>query len=433
MLRLRKTDMNNKLIRRYLRYALSASLLLVLIAGAVTVYAAFPGANGKIAFDSDRDGNEEVYVMNADGTGQTNLSNNPAWDGIPVWSSDGTKIVFSSMRDGDFEVYVMNVDGSGQTNLTNNPGQTDYNGSWSPDGTKIVFTSLRDGNSEIYVMNADGSGQTNISNNPAWEDTADWSPDGTKIAFGTNRKGGCCPNPQDHEIFVMNADGSNQTNITNNSEPDSDPDWSPDGTKIVFNKRVGLNHEIFVMNADGSNQTNLTNSPGNEGTNAWSPDGTKIAYAGYRDDANNQDIYVMNTDGTGQTRLTNDPGYDSYPDWQPIHNFSGFFQPVDNLPTLNSIKAGQAVPVKFSLNGDQGLNIFAAGYPRSQNIQCDLTTVVDGIEETVTAGSSSLSYNPSTDTYTYVWKTDKAWANTCRQLVLKLNDGTYHRANFKFK
>jgi hypothetical protein len=116
-----------------------------------------------------------------------------------------------------------------------------------------------------------------------------------------------------------------------------------------------------------------------------------------------------------------------------IYNFSGFFQPVDNLPTLNVVKAGSAIPVKFRLSGDQGLNIFAAGYPRSQIIQCDSTAVVDGIEETVTAGSSSLSYNPSTDTYTYVWKTDKAWANTCRQLVVKLNDGTCHQANFKFK
>jgi hypothetical protein len=115
------------------------------------------------------------------------------------------------------------------------------------------------------------------------------------------------------------------------------------------------------------------------------------------------------------------------------YNFNGFFQPVDNLPTLNVVKAGQAVPVKFSLNGDQGLNIFAADYPRSQNIECDLTTVVDGIEVTVTAGSSSLSYDPSTDTYTYVWKTDKAWANKCRQLVVKLNDGTEHVAYFRFK
>jgi len=116
-----------------------------------------------------------------------------------------------------------------------------------------------------------------------------------------------------------------------------------------------------------------------------------------------------------------------------LFNFTGFFQPVDNLPTLNMVKAGQAIPVKFSLNGDQGLDIFAAGYPISQKIECDSTTMLDGIEETVTAGSSSLSYDPSTDTYTYVWKTNKAWANTCRQLVVKLKDDTYHQANFKFK
>ena len=89
--------------------------------------------------------------------------------------------------------------------------------------------------------------------------------------------------------------------------------------------------------------------------------------------------------------------------------------------------------MKFSLNGDQGLAIFAAGYPKSEEIACNSTVLVDGIEETVTAGSSSLSYNPSTDQYTYVWKTDKAWANTCRQLVVKLSDSTFHRANFKFK
>ena len=115
-----------------------------------------------------------------------------------------------------------------------------------------------------------------------------------------------------------------------------------------------------------------------------------------------------------------------------IFKFSGFFQPVDNPPTLNTVKAGSAVPVKFSLNGDQGLSIFAAGYPKSEQIACDSTEPADGIEETVTAGGSSLSYDPTTDQYTYVWKTNKAWANSCRQFVVQLNDGTFHRANFKF-
>jgi hypothetical protein len=115
------------------------------------------------------------------------------------------------------------------------------------------------------------------------------------------------------------------------------------------------------------------------------------------------------------------------------NQFSGFFQPVDNLPTLNVVKAGSAIPVKFSLNGDQGLNIFAAGFPVSISINCDTGAPQDAIEVTVTAGNSSLSYSAGTGTYTYVWKTDKAWAGMCRQLVVRLNDGTDHVANFMFK
>jgi hypothetical protein len=114
-----------------------------------------------------------------------------------------------------------------------------------------------------------------------------------------------------------------------------------------------------------------------------------------------------------------------------IYKFSGFFQPVDNLPVFNSVKAGSGVPIKFSLSGNQGLNIFASGYPVSQKITCASNSPVDAVEETATSGSSSLSYNAATDRYTYIWKTDKAWANSCRQLIVKLIDGTEYRANFK--
>jgi len=114
-------------------------------------------------------------------------------------------------------------------------------------------------------------------------------------------------------------------------------------------------------------------------------------------------------------------------------NFDGFFQPVDNLPVFNQVKAGQSVPVKFSLIGNRGLDIFAVGYPKSDQIPCDSTALVDGIEDTSTAGSSSLVYDAASDQYIYAWKTDKAWANTCRQLVLTLKDGSSHRANFTFK
>jgi hypothetical protein len=114
------------------------------------------------------------------------------------------------------------------------------------------------------------------------------------------------------------------------------------------------------------------------------------------------------------------------------YNFTGFFQPVDNHPALNVARAGSATPIKFSLGGDQGLNIFAAGYPTSRPIACDSSALLDPVEETATAGSSGLSYNPATNTYTYVWKSVKSWSGTCRQLMVKFDDGTDHAANFKF-
>ncbi|MCE7986307.1 MAG: hypothetical protein DYG89_34470 [Caldilinea sp. CFX5] len=116
-----------------------------------------------------------------------------------------------------------------------------------------------------------------------------------------------------------------------------------------------------------------------------------------------------------------------------IYNFSGFFQPVDNLPVLNAVNAGRAIPVKFSLAGDQGVNILAASYPVSQQVNCQTGAVEDDIEQTVTAGGSSLSYDAVTSQYVYTWKTENAWAGSCRQLIMRLNDGTDHLAHFKFK
>ena len=113
--------------------------------------------------------------------------------------------------------------------------------------------------------------------------------------------------------------------------------------------------------------------------------------------------------------------------------FDGFFAPVDNEPVINVVKAGSAIPVIFGLGGNQGLNIFAAGYPKSQTIACDSTAPADGIDSTLNAGGSSLSYDASSGRYTYVWKTDKGWAGTCRAFILKTTDGVTHRADFKFK
>lgn len=114
-----------------------------------------------------------------------------------------------------------------------------------------------------------------------------------------------------------------------------------------------------------------------------------------------------------------------------IYDFKGFYRPIDNGGVLNVAKAGSSIPVKFSLTGDQGLSIFAANSPASQKINCDTSAPQDVVEETAAAGSSGLSYDSSIDQYNYVWKTDKAWAGTCRQLSVTLNDGEVYKANFK--
>lgn len=288
---------------------LALVILMTSIASPHIGQAAFPGTNGMIAFDTNRDNNEDIYVMNADGTNPTRLTNASASDHGAVWSPDGTMIAFHSSRDGNFEIYVMNADGSAQTRLTNDPA-IDNSAAWSPDGTKIAFTSSRDGNPEVYVMDANGDNETRITNNGADDGKPTWSPDGTKIAFQSNRDG-------DFEIYLMNTDGSGLAQLTDNTTRDEGANWSPDGTRIAFTSDRDGNFENYIMNADGTGQVNLTNNPAFDDWPKWSPDGTKIVFRSQRD--NNSEIYVMNADGSGQINITNNSAEDVRPDWQRIN------------------------------------------------------------------------------------------------------------------
>ncbi len=129
----------------------------------------------QIVFTSFRDGDAEIYLMDADGSGQLRLTSNGASDRLPAWSPDGTQIAFTTDRDGNDEIYVMNTDGSGLARLTTDPASDSYP-AWSPDGRQIAFASVRDGNAEIYVMNADGSGQSRVTNDPGFDFAPDWTP-----------------------------------------------------------------------------------------------------------------------------------------------------------------------------------------------------------------------------------------------------------------
>jgi Tol biopolymer transport system component len=258
-----------------------------------------------ILFGTSRgDNNPAVFLINADGSNQTEIA---AGAKNPAWSPDRTRIAFTGP--GFYsEIWVMNADGSGALQLTNSHAQ-DQNPTWSPDGSKIAFVSDRDGNQQIYAMNADGSGQIRLTDNPARDDQPDWSPDGSKIAFMSERDEG----PQ--AIFVMNADGTNPVRLGNNPWTDAHPAWSPDGRKLAFTSSDGGGLGIYVMNADGSGRVRLTDSQ-NDFDPTWSPDGSKIAFVTEREFATgSHEIFTMNADGSEETNLTRNPGQDYDPSW----------------------------------------------------------------------------------------------------------------------
>jgi Tol biopolymer transport system component len=304
------------------------SLLACVLALATPASASFPGANGKLAFTSDPTGADlELYSMDADGSGQTNLTNNPDSDSTAAFSPDGQKIAFSTDRDLNDEIYVMNADGTTPLRLTST-STSETTPAWSPDGQKILFTR-DDGsfNLDVWAMNQDGSSPVALTSDPALDTGPAWSPNGGKIAFTTTRDG-------NSEIYVMNPDGSGATNLTSNPATDSGADWSPDAKRIAFASRRAGNAEIYVMNADGSAVARLTTNTASDFSPAWSPDGQKIAFRSNRD-GNGYEIYTMNADGTNQTRLTNNGYLDTDPDWQPLT--PGYARPKGATPILVSL------------------------------------------------------------------------------------------------
>ncbi len=200
--------------------------------------------------------------------------------------------------------------------------------SWSPDGTRLAFGGRVDGNTDIYVMDADGSNEVRITTGPEADLWPSWSPDGSRIAYQSGRRTSGFPAGAD--IFVVDANGGNPVNLTNLPDGiDVQPSWSPDGSRIAFASDrditrlgVGEEREIYVMNADGSNPTRLTESPRRDGHPNWSPDGSRIAFSSMRD--GNLEIYVVNADGSGLTRLTDQAEFDDFPVWSPDGQFIAY-------------------------------------------------------------------------------------------------------------
>ena len=295
--------------------------------------------DARITFISDRDGNEEIYVMNADGSDVTRLTHTDGHIvGYPTWSPDGRRIAFSSDQGGNQEIYVMNADGSDLTQLTHS--DRDHSGpAWSPDGQRIAFASGRHGDSssymasrygsditqltgnfDIYIMNADGSGLTQLTNGAGSDLRPSWSPDGRRIVFQSDRDG-------DPDIYIINADGSGLTQLTHNVRLDFLYGWLPDGQSSMFSSIYSNMDEVrFVMNADGSGMTRLLPSlPYNVEFDFYhsfpilSPDGRHVERTVlFADRDGDDEMYITDADGSDLMQLTVADTYRGARDEDPI-------------------------------------------------------------------------------------------------------------------
>ena len=295
--------MNN--ISPFLRRCLFLLLLALMVGSNSTAQ----GFEPRIVFASNRDGDWDIYSMDANGDNLAQLTDHPGSDRFPGCSPNGRRIAFESERGVTPDLYVMDSDGSNMVRLTQD-NFLEGRSSWTPDGTKIAFSSFRFavGNSEIYVMDGDGNNLINLTNHK-WQDVRpSWSPDGSKMAFTSMRDGGF--NTPRH-IFVMNADGTERRNLTADTQLTNsrNPSWSPDGRKIAFDSRRlfrdGQRDDIFVITAKGEELERLTNKEGANIQPVYSPDGTKIAFvSGRRGDSN---IYIMDANGKNAVKLTKTP------------------------------------------------------------------------------------------------------------------------------
>jgi hypothetical protein len=338
--------------------------------------------------------------------------------GATALGSDTVAFVNFAANDGDIVVGKISAPAAPLVNLSASL-RKDTSPAVSPLGEAVVWQSS-DGLVHCDVMKSIRSGASwspaqVVSDTTAEERNPD--TDGISVTYDSNRAGALGGG----DIFFQPISGGVETQV----ELDGiQRNPSISGGVIAFESKAtgATTWDLFVYQTSTNTVFQVTSTPA---TNEILSDVTTLGNGDIRVVWAADDDFFLGEHNI-YARTFSLPSIS-------IYDFVGFFQPIDNLPTLNIASAGSSIPVKFSLGGDQGLAIFAAGYPASSPIPCDATEPGAIIEETVNAGSSSLSYDPTTDRYCYVWKTDKSWKGTCRMLVVGLNDGSHYFAKFRFK
>lgn len=416
---------------------------------------------GTAQYDAHVDGDIAVYTS----VTEIRYYDFATGDHLIVPTADGTqdqlsdisngRIVFSRLDTFSLDTSVMVFDTG--TNVTvgvdQTPGAQRSNGAIGGDTVAYIDQA----SSELYAAQLGVAGTVKVTSDLRIDRQPQVAPLGDLIVWES-----CELDSANCDIRQAAWDGSTWvvSALTDNADPEANADSN--GDLVVFDATRGGERDIYWQPVGGGGEATLTlagqqrNPSISAGVIAFEsvPVGATAGDVYLYDLPTNRIFQITSTPSNetlsdvdvlsdGRVRLVwasgSGTGRDVYgatlelPPTGPSYAFGGFRSPVDARPTLNSVKAGAAVPVKFSLGGDEGPAIFATGYPRSDGIACDSTADVDAIEQTVAAGGSSLTFDPSTGLYTYVWKTEKAWAGTCRQLVLAFMDGSFARANFKLK
>ncbi len=287
-----------------------AGIAAAMVAAIAPAHAAFPGGDGLIAFNRVTSQGTDIAVVRPDRTGFRTLVRNGA---SPAWSPDGRSIAFDRVTDrGDWDLFVANADGSGERQLDHS-GADEVAPSWSPDGTQLTY----DDDAAIYVVNGDGTNRrllTEQSDDPQGVSGPVWSPSGEWIAFVS--QGGV--------ITLIHPDGSGRHDLPGDGTA-LNPSWSPDGTKLAYDA-AGVHGwgDIYVSDTDGTHTRQVTHSPGYEAAPAWSPDGSQIVFelvkTSHGMSQDHADLYVMNADGSHPRPLVRGPATKWGSDWQPIQS-----------------------------------------------------------------------------------------------------------------
>jgi TolB protein len=273
-------------------------------------FGAWSPDGSRVAFLSGSFGEGALLVIEADGSGESHVTDIEAR--APEWSPDGEKLVFEAVKGGIFSV---GADGSGLTEIASDG----HGPKWSPDGTRIVFFAEVDRNVDVYVMDADGSNRSRITSDPAEDVSPAWAPTGDRIAFVSERH-------HNADLYVIDPDGRHEVRLTEDPVPDEAFAWDPSGDLIAYvsyrhgakPEEIGIGDaEVFVVDVRTGETANLSRNPAWDGDPDWSPDGTRIVFTRRTDHG---EIYVMRSDGSEQERLPGLPGdlvNDCCPRWRP--------------------------------------------------------------------------------------------------------------------